>query len=526
MRKLLIGHRGFAWMYFALAPLYLAPLFATPFLPAFDLPNHLSVVDALTKANHADSPYARDFIVGLELTPFTLHFVVLWALAHLMSVGVAAKVLVGAVVLALPLVTARLLSVFGRDTVPALLAFALAYSMPLHFGLIAFVVALPCLVWMVAEGSNENRWRERPLQAALTFGVLSLVTFFAHLEAWAFGVVAAFAALLLGAVPWRSRVLALAAVAPSLLLCVLFMLRTASASQFSAEPSFPRALLDARVREFAERGVLFDLLSRIRGLPIHLLRGFNDGSDVVAARVFFGLIAVGILVGVATWAFRTPRALPRPAPVSGLIAAGVIAYLGLPHHVHHAHSIYPRFDVVLALLLLLTIPAWLSSWPERAKSALAALVAVLLAVHGLDLTRHYAAFGRELADFEQAAEASPAGLRSGGLVFAPESTVMNVGGIFTGIPVYYVTARAAPQSSTWLYYCVDPQFPCRMRDPDRVPPLPHFTYPERFAAARWLEQLDLLFVRGGPPAETIFGSELSKVRLVAERGLWRVFARR
>jgi len=517
----LLRDSGFARLYVPLAPLYLAPLVATTFLPAFDLPHHLSVVDALTKANDPHSPYARDFIVGLEVAPFAVHFVVLRALAQIMSVGIAAKVLVGAVILALPLVTARLLAVLGRDTTPALLALPLAYSMPLHFGLIAYVVALPFLVWMVAEGSNENGWREHPLQTAVVFGALSLMTFFAHLEAWAFGVVAAFVAILLSSVSWRSRVLALASVVPSLMLCGFFMFRTAINPQFRDEPSFVGALVGSRLYELGERGIVFDVLSRIRGLPIHLLRGFNDGSDVVAARVFFALIAVAMAIGLVSWARRVPRVLPRPSAASGLIAVGLLAYVGLPHHIVHAHSIYPRFAVVLALLLLLTIPSWFSA----KKAGVAACVAVLLAVHGVDVVRHYAAFGRELADFEQAVKASPAGRRSGGLVFAAESTVMNVGGIFTGIPVYYVTERKAPRSSTWLYYCVDPQFPCRMRDPNRVPPVPHFTYPEQFNSARWAEDLDLLFVRGGPPAEKIFGNESSRVRLIAESGLWRVFAR-
>jgi hypothetical protein len=521
------GSRGrLALAYFALEPVYLAPLFLTPFIPAFDLPHHLAIVDALTKANSVDSPYARDFIVELELAPFALHYVALRALAALMPVTLAAKVLVGVVVLALPLATARLLAVTGRDPVSALAAFALAYSMPLHYGLIGFVAALPLVVWMLAEAANEQGWRTRPLHAALTLGVLSLATFFAHLEAWTIGAIAAAAALFLGAMPWRTRALGIASLTPSVLACVFFLIRTSSDPHFSGEPSFARALITARLREFAERGVLFDLWSRIDGLPVHLLRGFNDGSDVVAARVFFALIGAVIVARLVAWTRRRPLGLSRLAPATGIIAVVLIAYLGLPHHVLHASSIYPRFAVLLALVLLMTIPPRLTNWPHRAKGALAVLVVVALSVHGMMLARHYARFGRELVDFRQVVDASPAGRASGGLVFDAESGVMNIGGIFSGIPVYYVFERPAPGSSTWLYYCADPQVPCRMRNPDRVPPLPFFSYPWQFDAPRALEDLDLLFVRGGPPADKIFGSELTRVRLLAERGRWRVFARR
>jgi hypothetical protein len=223
------------------------------------------------------------------------------------------------------------------------------------------------------------------------------------------------------------------------------------------------------------------------------------------------------------WSVRRPRAPSLPWPAVAAIAVALVAYLGLPHHVPHASSIYPRFAVVLALFLLLTIPPHVVNWPESATSA---LVALALAVYGLVLVRHYAQFARELGDFRQVVAASPAGLASGGLVFDAESEVMNIGGIFSGIPVYYVFERPAVGSSTWLYYCADPQVPCRRRNPDRVPPLPFFSYPWQFDARRALEDVDLLFVRGGPPAGTIFGSELARVRLLAERGRWRVFARR
>jgi hypothetical protein len=520
------GNRRFALAYFALTPLYLEPLLATPFLPAFDLPHHLAIVDALAKANHPDSPYARDFVVGLKLAPFTLHFVLLRALALVMPLSVAVKVLVGAVVLALPIATARLLAVSGRDTVAALPAFALAYSMPLHYGLIAFVVALPFLVWMLAAASNQNGWREQPLATALSLSAWSLLTFFSHLEAWGVGVVAAVAALLVASVHWRTRGLALVALGPSLVLCVLYVTRTVNDPQFRAEPTFLRAVLTVRAQELATHGVLSDVWERVRVAPIHLLRGFNDGSDVLAARVFFGLIAAAMLVAVVSWVVRRPRAWPRPTPAGGLVAVAAVAYFGLPHHVPHAYSVYPRFIVVLAVLLLQMVPIGLSNSPARIKNTVAALLAVVLSIYGLVLIRHYAAFGRELADFERVVDSSPAGARSGGLVFDAESKVMNVEGIFGGIPVYYVTERLAPGSSTWLYYCSDPQVPCQLRHPDHVPPLPSFSYPSEFDPGRALADLDLFFVRGGPPAEKIFGSEMGKVQLIAEQGSWRAFLRK
>jgi hypothetical protein len=64
-----------------------------------------------------------------------------------------------------------------------------------------------------------------------------------------------------------------------------------------------------------------------------------------------------------------------------------------------------------------------------------------------------------------------------------------------------------------------------MRDPSRAPPLPFFSYPDRLDPRLALEHIDLFLVRGGPPAERIFGAESERVRLLAEHGTWRAFLR-
>src|SRR5262249_35140217 len=151
---------------------------------------------------------------------------------------------------------------------------------------IGFVVALPLLVWMIAVACHADAWRARPGRAAVALGVVSLLTFVAHLEAWAVGAVAAVAALLAGSMPWRARASGLPALAPSVAACIAFVARTAGDPRFSGEPSFARALVTSRLAELAGHGVVFDFWGRLRGLPVHLLRGFNDGSDVFVARVF------------------------------------------------------------------------------------------------------------------------------------------------------------------------------------------------------------------------------------------------
>jgi hypothetical protein len=346
--------------------------------------------------------------------------------------------------------------------------------------------------------------------------------FYTHLEAWGVGAVAAAAALMLVSAPIRARVLGVAALAPAAAACALYVVRTANDPQYGSRPSFVRALVTARANELAARGVLADLVDRVRLVPVHMLRGFTDRSDVVAASVLLAIVGAGVLVRLASADLRW-RGFRRPTPAAGLLAVAAVAYFGLPHHAPpDAHSVYPRFAVLLGVLLIPLLPAHMSG---RLKHVGVPLVGSLLAIHGLMLVQHYAAFGRELVDFERVVEASPSGAASAGLVYDKQSAVMNVEGIFTGVPAYYVVERPSPTSSTWLYYCDVPQLPCRRRNPGIPPPVPHFTYPEQFDPSRALADLNLIFVRGGPPAEQIFGAEIRHVRLIAESGRWRAFLR-
>jgi hypothetical protein len=208
----------------------------------------------------------------------------------------------------------------------------------------------------------------------------------------------------------------------------------------------------------------------------------------------------------------------------GLVSLG--AYLLLPHHVPpHGHSIYPRFALVLAVTALLAIPTRLTRARPRVLDLLAAALVLAGVLQARVLHREYAAFGRELADFETLLQAIPPGHAAGGLVYDPESRVLNVDGILSGVPAYYVTERPGPATSTYLYYCQQPHLPCRLREPGAPPALPHFTRPEAFDAQRALRDVDLVLVRGGPAAEVIFGSESPRVRLAAQAGSWRAFVR-
>ncbi len=515
------GISRFAIAYLLLAPLYVAPLVATRFLPAFDLPHHVALADALAKAGPG-SPYARLYVIDLALAPFDTHFALLVLLSKAMSLRVAAKVLVGMQVLLLPLACARLLAARRRSTVPALLTFPLGFGMPVHYGLLAFVVALPILVWALAEAADERAWIDRPCRQAVVLGAALLALFFAHLEAYLIGVVTAIVAVALhsGAAPRRA--LGLGAALPSLGALFVYGLH-----ERATGPSLAGAFAEAAMAQMRAEGVLGRLVLRTGALPIHLLRGFNDGLDVVASCVFFAAVPVLCVMAGRVRDGGDADDRPRAAAGIALALAALAAYYLLPHHVHpHAHSIYPRFAVLVAVIALLAIPARLTLARSAILNGLTTALAFITACYAGILWYEYRQFGRELTDFEEVLRDVPPGHSAAGLVFDASSRVMNVEGIVSGFPAYYVTERPAATSATWLYYCGQPHLPCRLRDPDAPPALPHFMQPEALDPGRALTAVDLFLVRDGPAADEIFGAQSDRVRLIARHGRWRAFRRR
>jgi hypothetical protein len=515
------GLSRFAIAYLLLAPLYVAPLVATRFLPALDLPHHLALADAIAKAG-PDSPYARLYAVDLAALPFAAHFALLVLLSTVMPLGAAAKVLVGAQVLALPLAGARLLAVRGRSPIPALLTFPIGYGMHVHYGLLAFVVALPVLVWTLAEAAHEAEWTHRPHRQALVLAAALLALFFAHLEAYLVGAVTAVLVVALHPGPSWRRALGLAAALPSLAALSVYGART-----LAGGPSLAGSLAEATLAELRGEGLLGTVVLRTRALPVHLLRGFRDGQDVAASAVFFAAV---VTLSLAARRIRDDgRGADRPrwAADAALVLAALAAYYLLPHHVHpYAHSVYPRFAVLVAIVALLAVPARLAFAGAAVLRGLTAALALATACYAGVLWREYRAFGREMSDFERVLQQVEPGHFAGGLVFDAESRVMRVEAILSGVPAYYVTERRAATSATYLHYCGEPHLPCRPAHPEAPPALPHFTQPEALDPQRALEVVDLFFVRGGPSAEEIFGAESARVRLIASSGRWRALQRR
>ena len=245
-----------------------------------------------------------------------------------------------------------LLNVLGRSRLPALLAFPLAYSLPLNYGFISFAFSLPVVVVFLAQLGRlllapppigRRRRRRRRWRCCCSSATCRT----SSMAACAAGAYALFSA-----VPWRRRLVAVTTVLPSLAALLWW--------QRHLRPDFlhrPRGLAFAwntvkslRLRELP-RGPhpwLADLKARIAIIPLNTLRGFSDGIEVKAANALLLLIGVYFLVGLCGRLLLpgTSRGQPRMRISAWVAFLGAFAaYFLLPHHLNEFDIVtfFPRF---------------------------------------------------------------------------------------------------------------------------------------------------------------------------------------
>jgi hypothetical protein len=526
--------RVFLGAYLVLLPLYLAPLLAARYPPGLDLPFHLAMADMLAKQGRPDSPYAPFYEAAFGLRPYALHFWALVLLGKLMPLMAAHKLCAALYVAGLPLAAALLLGLCGRSRIPALLGFPLAYNLAFHYGYVSFAFALPVLLLMLAAVTRLLVVEDRPALSVAAAAALALALFLSHLQNFLFGVCAALAFIALSGAPWRRRLLALASLAPATAASLYWHFTARFADDALGQKrtlAFAwNAVKATRLADMEDRSVWADLVFHVGTLPVHLLRGFQDGSDVRAARALLLVLGAYVVLGLlASWARRREPAGPRPR----LRAAAWVAFLGacaafllLPHHLpaFELTTLAPRFSVLMVLMGLLVVPAALRTFTGLGRAILLLPALALCGLYGANLVRLYRQYDRELAEFAAVLDRTPPGGRALGLVYDRGSRVMNVDFAMVGLPSLYPVLRRAPGSMTPLAFCGLRHMPCRRQRgaslPDPGPWLNGAVDPDAFVPF-----YDYFFVRR-PAGEPVFGGQTSNVELIAASGSWRVYRRK
>lgn len=524
------------WLgYLLLLPLYLLPLFVTRFLPGLDLPLHLSLVDALLKAGQVGSPQHEIYQTQFTPSGYFAYYFLLTQLAKWMPIQLAHRVLMGGMIALLPLACARLLKSYGSSRLPSLIAFPLAYNMPLHYGFVSFACSIPILVLFVAQVILVLA-REQLLRKDVPYlAGLAVLLYLSHIQTYGLALVLTSCLLLLSCFPWRRRMVAVFAVLPSVLLLGLWQ----SAGIFQSAAKAPTKNLLYVVKEFWYARVhelhtplqyLSDPLHRLYLFQVHLLRGFMDRSDQVMANVF--LLSLGVYVGLGVLiehreGQRTPdHRLTRWARwLPGLLALG--AYLGLPHHIPEFQTIFPRFAIVAAVLAFPFIPQALCRCPKSWLRWLTLLSVGPSCLYGVTLSIEYYRFDRELADFATVLDAMPPGGKTLGLVYGDKSSrTLSAGAMLVNLPAYYPIERRSAQSLVPIVFCEAPGSPCNRRPGAKAPPPVDHWKPEFFPIAESVAYYDYFLTHAAPPQPLLFGPFADRVELLATAGKWSVYRRK
>lgn len=527
----------FAIGYAILLPFFLAPLFATRLLPGLDLPFHIAAADLLSKVGNPASPYAPYYEGGLRLAPYAAHFVGLAVLGKVMGLLAAHKLIIALYVAGLPMATAGLLAACGRHRVPALLAFPLAYNLTLHYGFISFALSLPVVIWLCASMAKfslcEGRGR---LQVRwLTTAAVAFLLFLCHLQNYLYGICAALVFAVLVPATWRRRLFAVLALVPSFFALAYWHWSSPPVSgqaRLTVELAW-RFLKRHRLDDIGKHTLVEDLWSRVLLLPVHAMRAFVDEVNVPACKVLCLLIGVYLLVGL--FAGLRGRKLREAKTFRGgaLAVAGIIAFLGaltaylaLPHHLQEMElmTFFPRFSVLVLLMLLLLVPAGLLRLRGLPAVLLPLPALVLGVLYGRQLYTHYRAYGAEVAGFVELAEKVPPGARALGLVFDRRSAVMHVDSAMVGVPDFYPALRPALGSMVPPAYCGLRHMPCRAKGSRDFATNPWA--PTTFAPGKMLEIFDVIFARSIPPGADVFRGYHNMVELVGVSLPWAAFRRR
>ncbi len=129
-------------LFIAVVLLSVAPLWIGSYLPMVDMPQHAAQITALRELWQGNESFTRLFEINW-FTPYLLGYLVLAGLAMVLPITFASQLLVSASLVALPLLTGRLLRTAGADERWKWLAIPCSFSFAFYWGFLSFIVAAP-----------------------------------------------------------------------------------------------------------------------------------------------------------------------------------------------------------------------------------------------------------------------------------------------------------------------------------------------------------------------------------------------
>lgn len=371
-------------LFLAVVFLSIAPLWVGPYLPLVDLPQHAAQVMALRVLLNGDWSFAALFQINW-FTPYLLGYLLLYVLTLVLPVTVATKLVVSAAVVAIPLLTGRLLRAVGGDESLKWLAIPCSFSFAFYWGFLTFLVTAPlALLFLVHTG----RFIASPSAArGVAIALFSVILFFCHVIVLGF---ASFVAL--GYVAgahlrnWKAMVWSALPYTAPLPIIGLWLANT-----YSAEAGVQD---DPTVF-----GSFYYRLTLLLAQPA----GREDFLSDVPLAIFVtaAVLSLPWVMG-ATFSKDPKRWLP--------LALGVLAFLLSPHYVFSTAYFYQRFGVFL-------VPLWLVVWDAPQGRRRLDWVAIVVVVFWVVVSSsRFVSFARETESFRNILSVMEAGRRAAGMV--------------------------------------------------------------------------------------------------------------
>ncbi len=501
------------------------PLWSCEWLPFVDYPEHVGTVGAI-HGIHGPA-FERYFTVDYAGSQYLLFYVASDLAAYVFGVEGGTRLVVVLSLALLPVSVAAFLRANGRPMLPAALSACVAIHVFVFWGFVNYamgatlaIAALAALAWLVRRPTTGR---------AVGFGVLALLTFYAHAQLYAW---MAFASLVLVlfmvrtaggkqtlAATWRAAVAAVPSV-----LATWWWVRSSSVLE-----SGEGALRSGTVADPGGGAEYARASDTLRGFFDHSFAFYSDGTGDRIALVFLATVLVVV-------ALRGARALTleptldaerwsRTLAPEAVLLFTFAAWLFAPHSYKLIGPINDRFlSVALALLPVLAPTVPLRLLPRVSVGALA-IVATLWV--GRAHVRKFHETDGEMGSLGEALSHTRPGKKLVGLVFDRQSAVVPF--------VAYMHAHQYYQArvgglAAWGFVEL-PKSPVKYREGAAPPPFPpRFEWtPERFSWGTWGEYFDYFLIRTAPdrPAPPLFPLAAPNApELIYESPRWKLYGRR
>lgn len=493
----------------------LAPLWLADMLPSLDLPQHLATVrilrDLHTKPWNLDAYYQLD----LAHTQYIGWYLAAVALSQLVSIEIAAKLLLTAYFLLWPLAFLLFLRAHRRQPAFALLAVPLAWNNALWLGYVNYLTALPLVflwlaLWqMQLEQESRRKW--------IALALLPILVYFLHVQAFLHAVLLVGLTVLClpGKVregrTWRLLLHLLPAV-------LLFTTWALTSAVLSDTAGWKATRAGHNVPSTALRFLPWK--QRFVQLPWNVSDIYHDFAD---AKLMLALLLLAVLAFLAGWLQQKQQENqehPGWLPEIGLLAS-LLVYFFAPIQFKWIYSINSRTVPIIALLLLATLARFRP--PRAGLLVLLPGLALALTLASLHAER-LPIFSLEATPARHLLAKIPQGQRGVGLIYNPASLVATHFP-FLHFAQYGVLDRGGMADFSFANF---PQSPVVFVPPG-PPQLPERfeKHPDRFTMASHGRWYDWYLVRDfGPEMQIPLVLQAgTEIELVGREGNWQMYRR-